>query len=137
MTAREKLTEANARAWSLLVEAVLNGESVDAAKYKVSAIRWARDKGMSREEIEQFGQTKILSHHKAAKKNGHSETQRHLRWRVSAGLADAVEQDVVQKIAKELDITTSEQLWEFIHAVFQRATPAQLRHEAGMSRTKK
>jgi len=115
-----------------------SGAERTSLKRKIAAITWCNaHAGMPFEEIVQFGQNKTLSHYAAAKKNGHNEKRRHLRWLVSKGLADAVERDVVARIARVLEIETSEEFWLFLHSVFLDTTDAQLRHAAGMPRLKK
>lgn len=105
-------------------------------KRKFLAIRFVFGKGLTRQEIKNAGQHCILSQFAKAKKNGHNEKERFLRWRVPISLADAIDQDVA-RVARVCQITASEELFDLFHSLFMDMTEAQWRHAAGMSRLKR
>lgn len=103
---------------------------------KFQAIQFKRDQGWTEEAIVAAGQGPTLSSYAADRKTRQNEKQRHLRWKVPASLADAVETEVV-RIATVLGLTTSEDLWDFWLSVMIDLTPPQLRHLAGQPKLRK
>ena len=135
--ARAKFVSSSAEQWGNLVRLVLDGENperlavetkqnIQVLKRKFQAVKHAWESGCSAEAIILSGQNTILSLYAKSKRNG-DEPQRILRWRISKGLADAIqsedpskdaEEPLVNRIARLLHIETSEELWEFFHSVF-------------------
>ena len=107
---------------------------------KFRAIESAHNAGLTMPEIVEKGQSAILSMHAIAKKNGHTEKQKMLRWRVSASLADAImssetspdqEEALATRLVRVCGLKTSEEFWEFINSVFADWSDADLLHHAG------
>jgi hypothetical protein len=107
-------------------------------KRKIRAVHDANLSGMDREQIIAAGQNAILS--RFAKANGFPEPQRVLRWRVSRSLADAIMCETTNLDGEEADVTrikrvcgieTSEEYWEFMHALVLGMTDDQLQNHAG------
>jgi len=143
--------------WSALVNLVLDGEDVEVLakecsmnpvvlKRKRDAIRFKREQGFGREVIIANGQGWTLSSYARAKKNGHSEPDRVLRWRVSRRLADAImssetspdqEEALVSRLVRVCKLQTSEDLFEFLLSVFADISDEELAMWAGLEKEKK
>jgi len=135
--AKNKFVSAASEQWAMLVLVVLEGQNAEqlaaetkqnvrVLKRKFQAIKHAWESGCSTDLIASMGQNLTLSMYAKAKRNG-NEPQRVLRWRLSKGLADAiqcekpsldVDEPLVNRIVRVLRIQTSEELWEFFHSVF-------------------
>lgn len=120
--------------------------SVQTVRRKIKAIRHAGESGLALDQIVQAGQSKILSDYDKARRNGHYEKQRVLSWRVSKGLADAVqseesspdaEEALCSRVERVCDIHTSEEWWEFILSVFADLSDKDLKHLTGEEFPKK
>lgn len=115
--------------------------SKDAMRRKILAIRSAGTNGMTSQDILAKGQSEILSLYAKARRNGSHDPQRLLAWRVSRSLADAIQcespnpdcdEPIVNRIARLLQIETSEQLWEFWYSVFSDLSDAEIKNLGGM-----
>jgi hypothetical protein len=122
------------------------GSTIPTIRNKFRAIEYARELGQTYEQIVEAGQHTILSRYAKARKNGHNEKEKILRWRVPASLADAIQSDVVSadqeeplvsRLVRVCKLETSEDLWTFIHSWFCEVTDAELVHHAGEGKLKK
>jgi hypothetical protein len=114
--------------------------SKEAMLQKILAVRWAATNGFTSQDIIANGQSRILTAYRKARRNGSEDPQRLLAWRVSKGLADAIQcedpspdqdEPIVNRIARLLHLERSEELWTFWHSVFVDLTDEQILHLGG------
>jgi hypothetical protein len=146
-----QILENEERRWNDLVEqgwhlseqslAQLNGN--DGLKRKLAAIRHARMNGVSREQVAAQQHETMSAFIRAKKRYG---PERIVRWRIDAGLADAIqskvaspdqEESLQQRLIRVCDIRYSNELWEFILSCFADLSDAQLRNLAGVVKKRK
>jgi uncharacterized Fe-S cluster-containing radical SAM superfamily protein len=143
--------------WEAIVELAFCGADPEAVaketgvsgtvlKQKFSAIRYARESGWAEQAIVALGQSGTLRAYIAAKKNGHREPERMLRWRVSRRLADAVmsseasedqEEPLVSRLVRVAKLRTSNEIWEFLLSIFSDLSDKDIEHLAGMEPAKR
>jgi len=156
-TVKDRFVSSSSENWKATVEAYREGitpetlaeessSNVATMKQKYRAIEHEHEKGLDLEAIIAAGQGPTLSSYARAKKNGHSEPERVLRWRVSRRLADAImssetspdqEEALATRLVRVCGLKTSEEFWEFINSVFADWSDADLLHHAGEATGKK
>jgi hypothetical protein len=117
----------------------LTGASRGAIKVKLRAIQYAREVGVSYEQIVIDGQAATLKRFaKARSKN--TEKRKRICFLVSAGLADAfqcenpspdAEEPLVTRLARCCGLRTSNDLIEFLLADYGSRSDLDLKHSAG------
>jgi hypothetical protein len=157
MNAKEQFASSAKEQWQAVVtlafsgadpETVAREASVNAAvlKQKFAAVNYARESGWAQQAIVALGQNGTLKAYSAAKRNGHHEPERMLRWRVSRRLADAVmsseasedqEESLVTRLVRVAKLRTSEDLWNFLLSVFADLSDKEIAHLAGVEPEKK
>jgi len=157
LNAKEQFASSAKEQWSAIVtlafsgadpETVAREASVNAAvlRQKFQAIKYARESGWAEQAIVALGQNGTLKAHAAAKKNGHKEPDRVLRWRVSRRLADAImssetsedqEEPLVTRLVRIAKLRTSEDFWLFMHSYFALVSDEEIQHHAGIEPEKK
>lgn len=157
LDAKERFASSAKEQWQAIVtlafagadpETVAKEASVNAAvlRQKFSAIRYARESGWAEQAIVSLGQSGTLKAYAAAKRNGHHEPQKLLRWRVSRRLAEAImssetspDQDeaLTTRLVRVAKLRTSEQFWEFMLSVFSDLSDKDIEHLAGMEPEKR
>jgi hypothetical protein len=155
--ARERFASSAKEQWQAIVTLCFSGAdpemlaketSVNLAvlRQKFSAINYARESGWAEQAIVALGQNGTLKAHAAAKKNGHHEPERMLRWRVSRRLADAVmssepsedqEEPLVSRLVRVAKLRTSNDFWEFLLSVFSDLSDKDIAHLAGLEPEKR
>jgi hypothetical protein len=128
---------------ALAVEA---GSNLATMKLKFRAIEFKHEEGWDLQAIIAAGQGPTLSSYAKAKKNGHNEKEKVLRWRVPASLADCIQNDnaspdaeeaLITRLHRVLGLETSEEFWMFVHSWFGEVSDAELLHHAGEGKPKK
>jgi hypothetical protein len=104
--------------------------SKDTLKRKMEAIQYAQSRGIETDAIKAIGSSKILSDYIKAKKGERIEELTALTYRMAPDLKDKVQKQFV-RIAKTLKLTTSDQLFEFLHSVIVDWTEEEILHAAG------
>jgi hypothetical protein len=157
LDARERFASSAKEQWTAIVTLCFSGAdpetlaretSVNLAvlRQKFSAINYARESGWQEAAIVALGQNGTLRAYAAAKKNGHREPEKVLRWRVSRRLAEAVmssevsedqEEPLVSRLVRVAKLRTSEQFWEFIHSWFALVPDEEIAHHAGIQPEKR
>ncbi len=156
-SAKERFVSSSRESWKAIVEAYREGITPEALaqeagsnlatmKQKYRAIEHKHEEGLDLEAIIAAGQGPTLSSYARAKKNGHSEPEKVLRWRVSRRLADAImssetspdqEEALASRLVRVCGLRTSEEFWEFINSVFADWSDTDLLHHAGEATGKK
>ena len=139
MTARERLTKGSQETWNAMVECVLSGDTEGIPPYKVSAIRWARERGCTPAAIKNIGEHKVLSFHKKWQLST-KEKQRELKMRIPESLLDALtsrnaspdqEESLWVRFERVLGLRKPEEKIEFILSVFADLSDKELQHLGG------
>jgi len=98
---------------------------------KFEAIHHKREQGWTEEAITKEGQGPTLSSLAASKKKEKQEVDVILRYRVPASLAAAWNELVADKLMPEANLTSSEDLFEFLYSVFVPLSKLQVQNLAG------
>jgi hypothetical protein len=123
-----------------------SGTNVATMKQKFRAIEFKHEEGWDFEAIIVAGQGPTLSSYAKAKRNGHNEPDRVLRWRVPRRLAEAImssetspdqEEALVTRLFRVAKLRTSEQFWEFLLSVFSDLSDKDIQHLAGIEPEKR
>jgi hypothetical protein len=123
-----------------------SGTNVATMKQKFRAIQFKHEEGWEFEAIIVAGQGPTLSSYAKAKRNGHNEPDRVLRWRVSRRLADAImssetspdqEEALVTRLFRVAKLRTSDDFWNFLLSVFADLSDKEISHLAGIEPEKK
>jgi hypothetical protein len=114
-----------------------SGTSAEALSRKVAAILYMRQTGKIQQEIIDLGQSRVLSAYAKSKKNGHTEKQRFIRWRLPCSLADAIqanetsedqEECLQARLMRVLGVRTSIELWEFFLSNYADLSDEEIRN---------
>jgi hypothetical protein len=112
--------------------AMAGKSSQDSLKRKIFAIQHMQELGYTESEISQMGQTVVLSEHQKTKKAEKYEKKTWLKFALPGSQREIVQIEIA-RIAKVLNLQTSEQIWDFIMAQLQACTDEELKHAAGGS----
>jgi len=98
----------------------------DSLKRRVSAVIHARSLGYSCEEIIAAGQEKTMSDYlKSKKQEKYGQTVR-MQFEVPGFLRELIQQDF-ERIKRVLGVATSEDLFDFLHSMFENMTDEEIR----------
>lgn len=97
---------------------------------KLEALHLAMKDGLADTALIEMGQAKVLGKYVRDKKNGRQDEQVTLKWMVAPELRDGVHEQF-HRIAKLLNMTTSNEVWTFVLSQLSQASDEELRHAAG------